>query len=109
MRADRLKAIVKQAESDFKALAEKRGHRATGIFSFGATDIHPRHLAFWLTFADDAGRDRFFEDGAAHAAMRARLVTLGYPEHAVPNVGITAESQETVDRDFQGNWWHAVK
>ena len=46
---------------------------------------------------------------SAHAAMRARLVALGYPEHAVPNVGITAESQETVDRDFQGNWWHAVK
>lgn len=104
-----LKKIIGQAEREIEALAVAHGHAATGIFSHGAADIHPRHLAFWLTFDTDAGRDLFLNDRPLLDAIRAKLVALGYPETAVPHVGVTAESQETVDRDFEGNWRYAMK
>jgi hypothetical protein len=43
------------------------------------------------------------------AELRSALLAVGYPEDAVPKVGFAFESQETVDRDYNGNWWYAVK
>lgn len=106
---ERLAGIIGKAEAAFRDMAAARGHPVTGLFSFGAYDIHPRHLAFWLTFDRDGARDAFLADAALIGEMRAKLLDLGYPAEGVPHAGITAESQETVDRDFEGSWWYAVK
>jgi hypothetical protein len=41
--------------------------------------------------------------------FRRALSAAGYPSAAVPEVGFAFESQQTVDRDYAGNWWYAIK
>ena len=78
-------------------------------FHFGAYHIDPQHMAFWIMTETDAERDAVLTEGVADAAFRRALAERGYPRKAIPLITVTAESQETVDRDFGGNWWHAVK
>jgi hypothetical protein len=41
--------------------------------------------------------------------FRRVLLDVGYPATAVTDVGFEIEAQQTVDRDYNGNWWHRVK
>lgn len=103
-----LKSIISVAERRIKALAQRECGSAD-VFSFGVPDIHPRHLAFWIKTQSDEERDRLQADAELRHKFRSILLELGYPAEAVPLVGFAFESQETVDRDFGGNWYHATK
>jgi hypothetical protein len=103
-----LQAAIARTEAAMRVHLRRTIPQA-GIFSFGAVDIHPKHLAFWVKTATDAERDALLGDPGFRPAMRAILLDAGYPADAVPLVGFTAESQETVERDWGGNWWHRVK
>ena len=41
--------------------------------------------------------------------FRRALSVAGYPPDAIVEVGFAFESQQTVDRDYGGNWWYAVR
>lgn len=100
--------VIQAAEQAIIGLA--RGKVASaGAFHFGAVDISPDHLAFWITSATDAERDRLAADTALQDEFRRTLLRAGYPADAVPKVGFAFESQETVERVHGGNWWYAVK
>ena len=43
------------------------------------------------------------------ACFEPELERLGYPRAAISSVAFAFESQETVDRRYQGNWWHAMR
>jgi hypothetical protein len=100
--------VIRAAEAAIIALARQKVARA-GAFHIGAVDIGPANLAFWITTATDAERDRLKADETMRAAFRAALAEAGYPADAIPHVGFAYESQETVSRDHGGNWWYAVK
>lgn len=81
-----------------------------GVISLGAVDLYPGTLAFWVTTPTDAQRDALLADQAGfEATLREIVRASGYPEDAVPLVGFTAESEETVERNYNGNWYHAMK
>lgn len=80
-----------------------------GGFSFGATDIDPKYFVIFVTTPTDLDRDRLASDTSLVGQFQKILRTEGYPSLAVPEVGFEFESQETVDRDYGGNWWHRVK
>ena len=82
---------------------------SAGIFHFGAVDIHPKHLAYWITTATDAQRDRLAADSEMQDEFRRILMREGYPADAILEVGFAFQSEETVERDYGGNWFHAVK
>ncbi len=103
-----LKSIITDAERRIKLLAQEKCANAD-VFSFGVPDIHPRHLAFWIKTNSDEERDRLQVDAKLRQSFRDVLLELGYPAEAVPLVGFAFESQETVDRDFGGNWYYATK
>ena len=100
--------VIQTAEEAIIALARRKVASA-GAFHFGAVDISPDHLAFSITSATDAERDRLAADADLQDEFRRTLLRAGYPADAVPKVDFAFESQETVDRVHGGNWWYAVK
>ena len=77
--------------------------------SYGAVDISPVHLAIWLITDTDAHRDQLLALQDFLQTCRAALVASGYPPEAVPHIHFGAASEETVQRDWGGNWWHFFK
>ena len=106
--ASALDPIVKRAEAAIGAYLRTKVRRAE-VFSFGAIEINPRHLAIWVRTRSDRQRNRLARDPQVTEEMRRLLAETGYPAEAVPLVGFAFESDETVRREYGGNWWHAVK
>jgi hypothetical protein len=103
-----LKRVISRAEREALSLAQKQ-FGCCKVFSFGAVDIDPKNLAVWTTTDTDAQRDELLSSGALINQFRVVFRAAGYPESAVLDIRFEFESQQTVDRDFNGNWWHAVK
>jgi hypothetical protein len=103
-----LRAAVRRAEIAITSEVRRTipGARVT---SFGAIDLYPSCLAFWICVATDAQRDSLLGDVAFSDRMRRIVADCGYPADSVDRVGFTSESDETVDRDWAGNWYHAMK
>lgn len=70
-----------------------------------ATSMTGPASAAWLVTATDAERDVLGADQQLKARLDSRLAELGLPE--VEHVVV--QSQETVDREFQGSWFYAMR
>jgi hypothetical protein len=92
-----------------RRVLRKEGYTDFRVSSFGATSIDPRHLCICIDVKSDEVRDHLQEDQALMDQLRQALLTCGYPAESVPLVGFSIESQETVERDFAGNWFYARK
>ncbi|MBX3576020.1 MAG: hypothetical protein KF723_02340 [Rhizobiaceae bacterium] len=103
-----LQSIIRRLENAVRDAVRQQFSDA-GVFSFGAVEIDPRHLAVWIRTRTDADRDSLLGDPAFLPRMRAILAEVGYPQAAILAVGFTAQSDETVNRDFGGDWWLCVK
>jgi hypothetical protein len=76
----------------------------------GAVWLSPCNLAFWITTQTDAERDLLMRSAPELVSdFRQVLLDVGYPATAVTDVGFEFEAQQTVDRDYNGNWWYRVK
>jgi hypothetical protein len=105
----RLSPKIFMAKRRIRQLALTRGIRPKWTSSIGAIGVDPKHLAFWIATDKDWERDQLLEDLTFRPDCLEALLQCGYPEEAVPFVGVTVESQETVDRDFFGRWQGAMK
>jgi hypothetical protein len=106
---DPLSRKVRRIEKAMKRIAKERAREDVWVAHYGAFDIHPRHLVYWICMQSDSERDRLASDRALVAQLRELLVAFDYPAHARDHVHIGFESQETVDRESSGNWWHHWK
>lgn len=79
------------------------------VSSFGATRIDPRYLCVCIDVNTDSQRDALRENSELLGRFRASILAAGYPAESVPLVSFSIESQETVDRDWGGNWFYARK
>jgi hypothetical protein len=79
------------------------------VFTLGAVWLSPRNLAFWITTKTDAERDSMRTAPNLISGFRQALLDAGYPTTAVADVGFEFEAQQTVDREYNGNWWYRVK
>lgn len=57
----------------------------------------------------DHDRDLLRSNQSLIADFCNALFEVGYPADAIPYVAFAFEAQETVDRDYAGSWWYAVK
>jgi hypothetical protein len=103
-----LSDTISRARQEIQRIARQYCQQAE-VFSFGATDIDPRHLAIWIATQTDEERDQMRATSDLIPTFQRVLIAAGYPSAAVPEVAFEFESQETVDRDYEGNWWYAVK
>jgi hypothetical protein len=103
-----LEVAIWRAKRRVRSLVRRR-YRCCEVSSIGAVDIHPRHLAFWVKTDTDAQRDALQADPDLQRRLREVLREVRYPAAAIDEVGFAFESQETVDRDYEGSWYYAMK
>ena len=75
------------------------------VTHYGAVDINPRSLVFWICVESDAEKHRLERDQIFLEELRNLLKLNQYPDEAIPYVFLGIESQETVDRESGGNWY----
>jgi hypothetical protein len=63
----------------------------------------------WLVTQTDLERDNLLKAGLLRDLVVQRLREAGVREDLAKDAGATVESQETVDRDFDGNWRYAMQ
>ena len=76
---------------------------------FGAYYINPKHLVFVLCVPTDQERDLLRNDVHVTQELRALLEKYSWPVPARADVVFDVESQETVQRENNGNWWYHYK
>lgn len=101
--------IVNGIRSEMERILQGVTKEESWVTKYGAFDIHPRHLVFWLCVQSDRERDRLKADAELRDRLRQVLVAWSYPAEGRDEVYIGFESQETVDRLSGGNWWHHFK
>ena len=104
-----IEPVTNAAEELIRAIASAAVTEEHWVTHYGANDIHPRHLVFWICVESDAERDRLRSDAALMERIRNTLDVVDYPEEGKAGVHFGFESQETVDRESGGNWWHHWK
>lgn len=105
---ERESPTVHRVLESVRAILKRKGVQAT-ISSYGATHIDPKYLVVLLMLETDRERNAITADRDFRERFRQALVDADYPRMARDQVQFVAESQETVDRDFGGNWFHALK
>ena len=63
----------------------------------------------WLMTSTDAEKATAVEHGFFRPEVLAALAQAGVAPDLVERAGVTVESQETVDRDFEGSWFYAMR
>lgn len=63
----------------------------------------------WLVTATDGEKAEVAERGLLRAEVLTALRESGVQADLLEQTHVTVESQETVDRDYEGNWYYAMK
>jgi hypothetical protein len=100
---------IRKAKRQVKDVALQRCPDVRVFSRKGAIKISPGYLAFWIATKTDADAEMLRGDASFLPALRNALLAAGYPVDAVPYVRFPVESQETVDRDYNGNWNEAME
>jgi len=100
---------VARIERAIERLAKASAREPVWVTHYGAFDIHPRHLVYWICVTTDAERNRLHADEVLVAGLRQTLVDCDYPSEGRDGALIGCESQETADRESGGNWYHHWK
>ena len=96
---DPLATKVELIEQDLAKTVRAVAHEHVSVVHYGAVDINPRELVYWICVKTDAEKQRLDGDTVLKARLRGLLTIRNYPQDAREFVHIGFESQETVDRE----------
>ncbi len=99
---------IHRVRANVRAILSKDYPTAT-VSSYGATEIDPRQFTVTIDVLTDRQRDEIRRDPLLRERFRQALVNADYPVAAIPRVGFDIQSQQTVDREHEGNWYRARK
>jgi hypothetical protein len=72
--------------------------------------VEPYEVSVWLGTQTDAQREALAQREGLHEEVAHALVACGIEDtDAVFNGGAVVQSQETVDRDYEGSWFYALR
>jgi hypothetical protein len=100
---------VRKIETGITAIVSVEATEPFWVTHYGAIDIDPRYLVYWICVHSDAERDRLAANHDLIAQLRELLTIYGYPAESRQHVHIGFESQETVNREAGGNWFYYWK
>lgn len=104
-----LEEKIIQIESDIKDLIKSYCHENYSVTWYGAYYIDPKHLVYWISVQSDAMKKKLQRDAELNRSLREILSDNNYPLDARNEVYIGFESQQTVNRESNGNWYHHFK
>ena len=103
-----LKWKIWRIEANLKSLLRKLDIKPR-VWSFGAYYIDPKQLVFVVGVSTDAEKIKLKTDSAFDEKIKHLLIKYNWPSAARKSVAFDIESQETVDRETNGNWWYHYK
>lgn len=110
----------KEVQSQLEQMVEAQGVKVLHISAFG----FKYDSAFWIAVSKDSERDRLVSDNKLLEGVNAVFVNSGYQKIIediwnkeinnpvlgyLKKLSIVFQSQETVDREYKGNWYYAMK
>jgi hypothetical protein len=66
-------------------------------------------IAIWLCTSTDTQRDEFPRSNPYLDEVRTVLLASGFTPDELEDLMTVAQSQETVDRDYDGSWFYALR
>lgn len=105
MNATDIEKVTLHIEKAIGELMKPEAKEKFWVAHYGANNIHPKHLVYWICVQTDSEKQRFESNASFRKRLRDLLTEYNYPEEGIPGVFIGFESQETVDRESGGNWW----
>jgi hypothetical protein len=103
-----LKWKIWRIESALKQLVRAQGFKAM-VWSFGAYWIDPKHMDFVVGVSTEKNKLELKSNRNFVLAMAEVLERFNWPLEARAAVTFDIESQESVDRESDGNWWYHYK
>jgi len=79
------------------------------VSSMGMSSIDPRYFCVLIDVDTDSEKRQLLDDKDFDGKIRKIALDAGYPELSIPLFSVSIESQQTVDRDWGGNWFYARK
>jgi hypothetical protein len=101
--------VTARIEEAIKETLLSRIQEKFWVTHYGANEIHPQHLVYWIVVQSDLEKERLQKDAVLMASLRELLDRHDYPAEGRAGVHIGFESQETVDRESAGNFYHHWK
>ena len=100
-----LKRKIKTIEEEMKKILSMNFDKKFSILHYGAYDIDPKHLVFWICVDTDEIKEQLQNNDELNKELRNVLIRNNYPKEAIDSVYIGFESQVTVDRESNGDWY----
>ena len=97
-----------RVEDRLRDYLKPRGYSKLGVDHIGATYINPKHLAICIALGTDEEVEKF-DLMEITKMVHQWLEEEKYPHEAIKHVGVRVDSQETVNREFNGNWFYCYK
>ncbi|WP_313032209.1 hypothetical protein [Soonwooa sp.] len=104
-----LKRKILNIKSDLKKIIAEYCTEKFSITYYGAYEINPNYLVFWICVKTDSMKNKLSQNEALREKLKNVLYTNDYPKNSIKSVIIDFESQETVDRESNGNWYFHFK
>ncbi|QTN32502.1 hypothetical protein HZ994_09225 [Akkermansiaceae bacterium] len=101
-----IEKVTLEIEAEMKKLMKSTTQEKLWVTHYGANDIHPRHLVYWICVDSDSEKARLEADKELMIRLRNLLKQFDYPADGRDGVHIGFESSETVNRESNGNWRH---
>ena len=70
---------------------------------------HLDSVGICLCTTSDSQRDALGATNPQIERVRSLLIDVGFTREQLTDLATTAQSQETVDRDYQGSWFYALR
>lgn len=98
------RAVTEVAKTRANAALSDRG---VGRVEFVTAFSEPFDSFVWLGTSTDNERDALLDVPDLHELVRDAVQPSGFDLSLIR--GVTAQSQETVDRDYEGSWFYALR
>jgi hypothetical protein len=104
-----IKRKIIDIEEDVKIEIKSVFKERFWINRYGAYKIDPKYLVLWICVETDEQKLKLKSNKILKSKWNNILIKNNYPESARPFVCFDFESQETVERESNGNWFEHFK